>query len=127
MNILVDPDSGHLTGVVDWADATIEPFGIALWGLESALGCSGPGGWSYFWHDSSHSRRLFRQAFLAEIGESLSEQTCRAIDEVRTLGILLRYGFTWESGAQKPVDDTSLLDVFLGSESIQTNTELGSC
>ena len=36
-NILVDSDSGHLTGVVDWADARIEPFGIALWGLESML------------------------------------------------------------------------------------------
>ncbi len=60
MNILVDPDSGHLTGIIDWADATIEPFGIALWGLESALDCSGPGRWSYFWDDSSHPRTLFR-------------------------------------------------------------------
>ena len=46
MNILVDPDSGHLTGVVDLADASIKPFGIALWGLESILGCSGPQGWA---------------------------------------------------------------------------------
>ncbi len=37
MNILVDPDSGHLTGVVHWADASIEPFGIALWGLGAYL------------------------------------------------------------------------------------------
>lgn len=126
MNILVDPDSGRLTGIVDWADASIEPFGIALWGFESVLGCSGPKGWSYFERDSSHSRSLFRRVFLAEIGEPLSAQICRAIDELRTLGVLLRYGFSWETGMEMPVDDTSLLDVFLGSESIQTNTDLGS-
>ncbi|KAG8421370.1 hypothetical protein J3459_007468 [Metarhizium acridum] len=124
-NILVGPDSGHLTGVVDWADAAIEPFGIALWGLESILGCSGPGGWSYFLDDSSHSRTLFRQAFLAEIGAPLSDQICKAIDELRNLGILLRYGFTWESGVEEPVNDVSQLDMFLGSELFQTNTELG--
>lgn len=94
MSVFVDPDPGHLTGVLDWVDATIEPFGIALWGLKSVLGCRGPGGWSYFGHDPSHSRLLFRQALLAEIGETLPDQTCRAIDEVRTLGTLLRYGFT---------------------------------
>jgi hypothetical protein len=44
MNILVDPDTGHLTGVVDRADAAIEPFGMAIWGLEDVLGWSGPGG-----------------------------------------------------------------------------------
>jgi hypothetical protein len=48
MNILVHPHTGHITGVVDWADATIEPFGIALWGLDSVLGCSGSEGWPYF-------------------------------------------------------------------------------
>lgn len=118
MNILVDPDTGHLTGIVDWADAGIEPFGMALWGLEDVLGCSGRGGWAYFEVDTSHSRSLFRRAFFAGIGEHLSDQTCTAIDQVRTLGVLLRYGFIWETGVEKPVEDTSLLDVFLGSEFI---------
>jgi DNA excision repair protein ERCC-4 len=121
MNILVDPDTGHLTGIVDWADAAIEPFGMALWGLEAVLGCSGPGGWAYFEDDTSHSRLLFQRAFLAEIGECLSDQTCTGIDQIRNLGVLLRYGFTWETGVEKPVEDTSLLDVFLRSEFIQLN------
>jgi len=30
INIFVNPDSGYITGVVNWADATIEPFGMAL-------------------------------------------------------------------------------------------------
>lgn len=115
-NILVDSDSGHLTGVVDWADASIEPFGIALWGLESILGCSGPQGWAYHGNDVSHSRRLFRMVFLAEIRGALSDETRRAIEELRTLGLLLRYGFSWDEGAEKPTRDTSLLDIFLQSE-----------
>jgi hypothetical protein len=116
MNILVDPDSGHLTGVVDWADASIEPFGIALWGLESILGCSGPHGWAYHGNDVSHSRRLFRMVLLTEIGGVISEETRRAIEEIRTLGLLLRYGFSREDGAEKPTRDTTLLDIFLQSE-----------
>lgn len=116
-NILVNSDSGHLTGVVDWADASIEPFGIALWGLESILGCSGPQGWAYYGNDVSHSRALFRMVLLTEIGGAISDETRRAIEEVRTLGLLLRYGFSWEDGAEKPTQETTLLDVFLQSES----------
>lgn len=122
MNILVDPDTGHVTGIVDWADASIEPFGMALWGLEDVLGWSGPGGWTYYGgDDTSHSRSLFRRAFLAEIGISLEDQTCAAIDQVRNLAVLLRCDFTWETGVEKPTEDTSLLDIFLGSEFIQLN------
>lgn len=117
MNILVDPDSGHLTGVVDWADASIEPFGIALWGLESVLGCCGPHGWAYHEDDVSHSRGLFGKILLIEIGGVDSDETCRAIEEVRTLGLLLRYGFRWEYGAEEPTRDTTLLEVYLQSES----------
>jgi len=117
MNILVDPDSCHLTGIVDWADASIEPFGIALWGLESVLGCSGPHGWSYHGNDVSNSRRLFGRILSSEIGGAVSDETLMAIEEVRTLGLLIRYGFNWEDGAQKPTQDTTLLEVFLQSES----------
>ena len=47
-----------------------------------------------------------------------------AVDQVRNLGVLLRYGFTWETGVEKTVDDTSLLDIFLGSEFIQLKPEI---
>ena len=117
MNILVDPDSGHLTGVVDWADASIEPFGTALWGLESVLGCSGIHGWAYHGNDILHSRELFRNVLFTEIGDAVSDVIRRAIEDVRTLGLLLRYGFIWEDGEQKPTQDTNLLDIFLQSES----------
>ncbi|KAF2789018.1 hypothetical protein K505DRAFT_393437, partial [Melanomma pulvis-pyrius CBS 109.77] len=37
-NFHVDEATGHITGVVDWADAMIAPFGISLGGLETILG-----------------------------------------------------------------------------------------
>ena len=125
MNILVDPDSGHITGVVDWADATIEPFGMALWGLESVLGCSGADGWSYFGSDPSYShfgcdpsrsRALFWKTFWREIECTISDECRYAVNEVRILGVLLRYGFRWEDGTVNPVKDTTYLDAFLKDE-----------
>ncbi|KAH8725952.1 hypothetical protein GQ44DRAFT_795184 [Phaeosphaeriaceae sp. PMI808] len=33
MNIFVDPNTGHITGIIDWAEARILTFGISLWGM----------------------------------------------------------------------------------------------
>lgn len=55
MNILVDPDSGEITGVVDWPNASILPFGFTLYALESALGSMGSSGWQ--WFDNVHDLR----------------------------------------------------------------------
>jgi hypothetical protein len=38
LNIFVDPSTGRITGIIDWAEATIGPFGMSLWGLENLLG-----------------------------------------------------------------------------------------
>ncbi|KAM0417394.1 hypothetical protein ACHAPT_012629 [Fusarium lateritium] len=37
-NIHVSPKTGHITGICDWKDATVGPFGTSLEGLESLLG-----------------------------------------------------------------------------------------
>lgn len=37
-NLLVDTETGRLTGVVDWAEAEVLPFGMALYGIERLLG-----------------------------------------------------------------------------------------
>lgn len=36
-NILVDPETCHLLGVIDWAEATLEPFGINLYAVENLM------------------------------------------------------------------------------------------
>ncbi|PVH69949.1 hypothetical protein DL98DRAFT_149787 [Cadophora sp. DSE1049] len=37
MKIFVDPNTGHITGIIDWAEARILPFGISLWGSRTCL------------------------------------------------------------------------------------------
>lgn len=41
------------------------------------------------------------------------------IEKARKLGLLLRYGFVWQEGRHVLTDDTIMLELFLGSESIQ--------
>jgi hypothetical protein len=38
MNLLINSETGYTTGIVDWAEARILPFGFSLWGLENVLG-----------------------------------------------------------------------------------------
>ena len=120
MNILVKSDTGHLTGVVDWADADVQPFGVALWGLESVLGRSGPQGWFWLSNDLPHHRQLFYHTFWDEVG-GLSDKQCQSIERARILGILFRYGFTWENGVIVPTNDSKLLDTFLKCKFNRTN------
>lgn len=120
MNILADRESRHITGIVDWADASIEPFGMCLYGLERLLGYSGPSGWTFFENDRSRSRTPFRNTFLAEVGGKIPDKTLNAIEEVRTLGLLLREGFSWQGDDRKPDKDTAHLEMFLKGESPNT-------
>jgi hypothetical protein len=41
------------------------------------------------------------------------------IEKARKLGLFLRYGFVWQEGGHVLTDDTTMLELFLGSESIQ--------
>lgn len=45
MNILIDPNNGEITGIVDWSSASIQPFGFTLYALENALGIMRSNGW----------------------------------------------------------------------------------
>ncbi|KAK6215675.1 hypothetical protein QIS74_08694 [Colletotrichum tabaci] len=47
MNIHVDKETGRITGIVDWADAKIAPFGTSLWGLETVLGIQTSSSWLF--------------------------------------------------------------------------------
>lgn len=100
-NMLIDPRTGHLTGIVDWADATIEPFGLALWGLQDILGTHGPNGYQYLF-DAKPGRELFRDTF---VREAAFEGDMEQLEWSRLLGVLLRYGFTWdcEANTRKPI------------------------
>lgn len=115
-NILIDPQTGHITGVVDWAEASIEPFGIALWGLHSLLGWHGSAGYSWV-HDEESNRQLFRDVLLQQMG---FDGSVEVLEWARLLGVLLRYGFVWDvdAGGRMPptqVDDLAFLAICLDS------------
>jgi hypothetical protein len=47
-NIYVDEATGHIIGIVDWADAMIAPFGVSLGGLETVLGVQTSSCWHFY-------------------------------------------------------------------------------
>ncbi|KAI9764296.1 MAG: hypothetical protein M1840_008587 [Geoglossum simile] len=115
MNIIVDPDSGHITGVVDWAEARILPFGISLWGLENTLGYMDSKGWHYY-NNHHELEKLFWKTFEETIGE-VTETHKQAIGVARMAGFFFRYGFVWEDRvreipAKEPDPTLRYLDAF---------------
>ncbi|KAK5996807.1 hypothetical protein PT974_02150 [Cladobotryum mycophilum] len=117
-NILIDPDGGHITGIIDRTEARISPFGIPLWEVDSVLGYMNSGGWHY--HDGYlELRALFWQTFEGAVG-SVSYETRCLIDVARMAGLFLRYGFASDGDGQQVVreDDPSFmyLDAFCALE-----------
>ncbi|KAJ5898118.1 hypothetical protein N7504_008406 [Penicillium tannophilum] len=103
MNFLVDPHTGHLNGVIDWAEAQICPFGISLWGLENILGTMDSTGWHYH-PDHEALRIIFWKHFEEAVG-GVSKSDKTTIQVARMAGLFLRYGFHWQTGGRSPVDE----------------------
>lgn len=95
MNILVDPNSGKITGIVDWPGTSILPFGFALYALENALGSMTSDGWKWL-GDAEELRNIFWRIFELETG--LSEPQTKLIKLAEKAGILIRYGTAYNSG-----------------------------
>nr|POE47799.1 hypothetical protein CFP56_01128 [Quercus suber] len=108
-NMLVDPSTGHLTGVVDCAEATMEPFGLALWGLEDILGSHGPQGYTYS-IESKTGYDLFRQIFMSETG---FDGDAELLEWARLLGIFIRHCYIWDSILKARVPISQDLDLQL--------------
>jgi hypothetical protein len=111
-----------LTGVTDWAEAKVLPFGFSLWGLQTLLGFmdESKGCWTYFW-DHVHLEHIFWQRFEENV-TPLNIKQKNAIKIGRLLGLLCRHGFKFKGVESIPKDeswDLSLLDgqLFLDEES----------
>jgi Phosphotransferase enzyme family len=91
MNIHVDEGTGRITGIVDWADAKIAPFGTSLGGLETILGVQTLSRW-LFHLDHNYLRTQFGETFYGVIGY-LSDNDRRAIEVGRIFGLFRTYGF----------------------------------
>ncbi|KAJ5826905.1 hypothetical protein N7447_003668 [Penicillium robsamsonii] len=94
MNILADPNTGNITGIVDWAESRILPFGFALYGLENILGWMDSTGWHYY---DSHRvlESLFWQTFRGEAND-LSDADLDLISVARMAGLFYHHGFVFD-------------------------------
>lgn len=66
-NILVNPAIGNIAGVVDWAHATVHPFGLALWGLHDVTGSHNDTGHHYK-DEADVLVAWFRNSFVTYMG-----------------------------------------------------------
>ncbi|OOQ84384.1 hypothetical protein PEBR_30716 [Penicillium brasilianum] len=121
MNILVDPNSGNITGIVDWAESRILPFGFALHGLENFLGRMDSEGWHYY-DRYGELERLFWQTFRKE-AHNFSDTDFYLIRAARMAGIFYRYGFKFDTKGvvqsvrmDQPDDSLAYLDAFCAAD-----------
>lgn len=92
-NIMVEEESCHLVGVIDWAEAEIGPFGTNLHSLQDLMSkLHLKNGWIRY-EDYDYLERLFWQTFSDQVG-GLNENTIKAIKAARILGLLRSWGFT---------------------------------
>jgi hypothetical protein len=92
MNIHVHEATGRITGIVDWADAIIAPFGTSLGGLETILGVRTSSYWYFHPSHNNNLRTQFWKTFY-EVTGYLSENDRQAIEIGRMLGLFRTYGF----------------------------------
>ncbi|KAL4982546.1 hypothetical protein BDW68DRAFT_195210 [Aspergillus falconensis] len=95
MNIIVNPKTGNITGIVDWAESRILPFGFALYGLENFLGWMDSEGWHYYDHNRE-LESLFWQTFRKE-AHNFSDADLYLIRAARMAGFFYRYGFNFDT------------------------------
>ena len=95
LNILVDAGTGIITGVIDWTDAGIQPFGLTLYALEKFIGSMGQDGWVYL-NNASVLKDEFWRAF-AHYAGPISQSQMESIQIARKAGYLLRYGTFYSS------------------------------
>ncbi|GAB0137434.1 hypothetical protein EsDP_00005698 [Epichloe bromicola] len=103
MNMLISPETGNITGIVDWAEARILPFGFSIWGLENLLGYMDSEGWHYY-DDHYELEDIFWKTFLRE-ARNTSETDLQLLRAARMTGLFYRYGFIVEGKAVKGVVD----------------------
>lgn len=105
LNVLIDSETGHITGIVDWAEVRVLPFGFALWGLENFLGFMNTQGWHYY-DNQDQLRALFWDTFL-QLAKNCTEQDIKLIHIARLIGLFCRYGFITEGETILSVVDKS--------------------
>lgn len=104
MNIHVNLNTGAITGIVDWRDATVGPFGLSFWGFETLLGTLGSDGWHF--HASHLDLREIFWNTLYNTAGIITESQKQAVHVGRIVGIFQAYGL--RKGVPVEAGDPSL-------------------
>ncbi|EIN12676.1 hypothetical protein PUNSTDRAFT_130929 [Punctularia strigosozonata HHB-11173 SS5] len=105
-NIHVSTQTGRLTGICDWKDTVISPFGMSLGGLEAMLGIrTVEESWRYH-PNQQELRDLFWETFYQAMGEVTNEQR-ELIEVARLLGLFLENGLHWTEDGFEAITDES--------------------
>ncbi|KAJ4985733.1 hypothetical protein SVAN01_08729 [Stagonosporopsis vannaccii] len=108
-NILVNEETWHITGLVDWAEAEWLPFGTCFYGLEYLLGflrqpLYGSGGPAFGYYDNAACLRDCFWSTLINVVPELGGRT-EEVKLMRDVGVLLWHGYAWDEGAIDRVVD----------------------
>ncbi|QSZ34803.1 hypothetical protein DSL72_007661 [Monilinia vaccinii-corymbosi] len=123
-NIIINPLTHHLIGLVDWAEAEPLPFGTCLYGLEEILGEITEMNFHYH-PKATYLRNVFWAELTTQVSELKQDGLMRAVRLARDLGVLLWHGIAWDDGAINRVvsesrgeDESEIrrLDAFLDTE-----------
>lgn len=93
-NVIVDETTCHLSGVVGWAEAAVEPFGVNLHSLQAFTGkLHLRNGWTRY-GDYDALQEVFWDGFKKEVVGGVSDEEVGAIKMARVLGLLRSSRFT---------------------------------
>ncbi|KAJ8119814.1 hypothetical protein ONZ43_g3318 [Nemania bipapillata] len=98
-NVMVDPQTGELSGLLDWAEAEWLPFGIGMYGLEELLGEDNLNGCFVYYPEATHLRNLFWRHLLLLIPELFRDaKSVALVKRAQKLGVLLWHGIAFDDG-----------------------------
>lgn len=121
VNILVSPSTGRVTRIIEWAEAELLPFGLALCGLDVLLGYLGLGGWSYLEIRDELEQKFWKYLSdcIADAKGPPEDRIRNAVTIAREVGVLMQYGFKWKNGVveravtEEDAGSLAYLDAFL--------------
>ncbi|KAH9886817.1 hypothetical protein F4778DRAFT_786535 [Xylariomycetidae sp. FL2044] len=106
-NIHVNPATGAITGICDWPEAEVGPFGMSLGGLETMLGINRLNKGFCYHSNQAHLRRLFHETLEESMG-SISAENRERMRVATLAGLFLANGFGYDDdGNQVPAGEGS--------------------
>lgn len=116
-NIMVDPVTGRITGLLDWAEGEWLPLGIGMYAIDECLGQDDPQRGFVFFEEHEELRVLFWKTFL-DLCDGCAPRLrdaskLREVEMARRMGVLLWRGIAFDNGrldrlVEEGTDDTEL-------------------